>query len=341
MARGCCLAPIALSFHPNPSTSLKVLRLLENDQVTPEEVEEALRDPLEYYLQSSTEAGKWLVVTFCPCKHCWLICRGAAWQACTVQQACCCSWNMGVSVRCWRPAALLLAAQTQADVQDCTCPAASAWLRHRTQTCCCRLHARCRQPCTSALKPAAALFLCGADYMPDETIYDSLPLLKDVGHFLGAASSDCLLGAARVTACEWVGMLIPRCSQLLDVQPPDVQQLLIRCSQPPAASSGGGPLGASLHACFKQWGRTEPTAAAAHNVTQPSQAVSLTIIVICPLACQVDDSIGKIASHTPRAGAKGKQGGPQHCVPWLPCLSQRIEPGQESPLRCDSCNCPS
>ena len=39
MARGCCLAPIALSFHPNPSTSLKVLRLLENDQVTPEEVE--------------------------------------------------------------------------------------------------------------------------------------------------------------------------------------------------------------------------------------------------------------------------------------------------------------
>ncbi|PRW39295.1 Not1 domain-containing [Chlorella sorokiniana] len=34
----------------------QVLRLLENDQVTPEEVEEALRDPLEYYLQSSTEA---------------------------------------------------------------------------------------------------------------------------------------------------------------------------------------------------------------------------------------------------------------------------------------------
>lgn len=42
---------------PSTQNGPQVLRLLENDQVTPEEVEEALKDPLEYYLQSSTEAG--------------------------------------------------------------------------------------------------------------------------------------------------------------------------------------------------------------------------------------------------------------------------------------------
>jgi CCR4-NOT transcriptional regulation complex NOT5 subunit len=33
----------------------RVLRLLENDQVAPEEVETALKDSMEYYLESSTE----------------------------------------------------------------------------------------------------------------------------------------------------------------------------------------------------------------------------------------------------------------------------------------------
>lgn len=46
-------SPLLLSLF----STCQVLRLLENDQVTPEEVEEALKDPLEYYLQSSTEAG--------------------------------------------------------------------------------------------------------------------------------------------------------------------------------------------------------------------------------------------------------------------------------------------
>jgi hypothetical protein len=39
-------------------TVVQCLRLLENDQVTPDEVEGALKDGIEYYLQSSTEAGK-------------------------------------------------------------------------------------------------------------------------------------------------------------------------------------------------------------------------------------------------------------------------------------------
>lgn len=34
-----------------------MLRLLENDQVSPDEVEATLHDALEYYLASSTEAG--------------------------------------------------------------------------------------------------------------------------------------------------------------------------------------------------------------------------------------------------------------------------------------------
>jgi hypothetical protein len=44
---------------PVPPPPPQCLRLLENDQVAPDEVEGALRDGLDYYLASSTEPGGW------------------------------------------------------------------------------------------------------------------------------------------------------------------------------------------------------------------------------------------------------------------------------------------
>lgn len=58
----CMLALPPCTTIPAPSYPLacllQVLRLLENDQVTSEEVEGALRDGIEYYLASSTETGE-------------------------------------------------------------------------------------------------------------------------------------------------------------------------------------------------------------------------------------------------------------------------------------------
>lgn len=108
----------------------QVLRLLENDQVTPEEVEEALRDPLEYYLQSSTEAGA---------------CNA---DMRTVVLVALVGWLMR-----W-----LTLEQVRLAPQH--------WMG--------ALH---RKPKANSLLPLQ----CPADYVPDETIYDSLPMMKEVG----------------------------------------------------------------------------------------------------------------------------------------------------------------